>query len=47
MLKITCRSTAIVGAILCIIVMFISHWKFALLAIAIGAIMYKYIEYKG
>ena len=35
------------GAVLCVIVMFISHWIFALLAIGIGAIVYKYIEYRG
>jgi solute carrier family 12 (potassium/chloride transporter), member 4/6 len=35
------------GAFLCIAVMFISAWYFALVAIFIGAGVYKYIEYAG
>ncbi|CAJ0601996.1 unnamed protein product [Cylicocyclus nassatus] len=35
------------GAFLCIAVMFISAWHFALIAIFIGAAVYKYIEYAG
>ncbi|MFH4981399.1 hypothetical protein AB6A40_008108 [Gnathostoma spinigerum] len=35
------------GSILCIAVMFISAWHFALVAIFIGAAVYKYIEYAG
>ena len=36
-----------IGAFLCIIIMFVSAWYFALLAIFIGAGVYKYIEYAG
>lgn len=36
-----------IGAFLCIAVMFISAWYFALIAIFIGAGVYKYIEYVG
>ncbi|TMS34471.1 hypothetical protein L596_002055 [Steinernema carpocapsae] len=36
-----------IGAILCIAVMFVSAWHFALIAIVIGAVVYKYIEYAG
>ncbi|KAF8370349.1 kcc-2 [Pristionchus pacificus] len=40
-------SLSLVGAFLCIAVMFISAWHFALIAIFIGAGVYKYIEYIG
>ncbi|GMT23547.1 hypothetical protein PFISCL1PPCAC_14844, partial [Pristionchus fissidentatus] len=40
-------SLSLVGAFLCIAVMFISAWHFALIAIFIGAGVYKYIEYVG
>ncbi|CAD6191860.1 unnamed protein product [Caenorhabditis auriculariae] len=40
-------SLSMVGAILCVVVMFISAWHFALFAIFIGAAVYKYIEYAG
>ena len=36
-----------VGAILCVAVMFISAWHFALVAIFVGVAVYKYIEYAG
>uniref|UniRef100_A0A7E4W111 Solute carrier family 12 member 6 n=1 Tax=Panagrellus redivivus TaxID=6233 RepID=A0A7E4W111_PANRE len=36
-----------IGAFLCVAVMFISAWYFALVAIFIGAAVYKYIEYVG
>ncbi|CAO4373486.1 unnamed protein product [Caenorhabditis nigoni] len=38
---------SMIGAILCVAVMFISAWHFALIAIVIGAGVYKYIEYAG
>lgn len=41
------RSLSMFGACLCIAVMFMSHWKFALVAIVIGVVVYKYIEYRG
>uniref|UniRef100_A0A8L8K8D3 Solute carrier family 12 member 6 n=1 Tax=Heligmosomoides polygyrus TaxID=6339 RepID=A0A8L8K8D3_HELPZ len=40
-------SLSMFGALLCIAVMFISAWHFALIAIFIGAAVYKYIEYAG
>ncbi|EPB73929.1 hypothetical protein ANCCEY_06991 [Ancylostoma ceylanicum] len=40
-------SLSMIGAILCVAVMFISAWHFALVAIVIGAAVYKYIEYAG
>ncbi|CAL2039991.1 unnamed protein product [Caenorhabditis brenneri] len=40
-------SLSMIGAILCVAVMFISAWHFALFAIFIGAGVYKYIEYAG
>ncbi len=42
-----CRSMSLLGAVLCVAVMFISHWGFALIAITIGVCVYKYIEYRG
>ncbi|CAB3409718.1 unnamed protein product [Caenorhabditis bovis] len=38
---------SLIGAFLCIAVMFISAWHFALVAIFVGAGVYKYIEYAG
>ncbi|VDP07635.1 unnamed protein product [Soboliphyme baturini] len=35
------------GALLCVAVMFMSHWGFAILSVVIGVIAYKYIEYQG
>ncbi|VDM79861.1 unnamed protein product [Strongylus vulgaris] len=40
-------SLSMLGAFLCVAVMFISAWHFALIAIFIGAAVYKYIEYAG
>ncbi|KAE9421443.1 hypothetical protein Angca_002249, partial [Angiostrongylus cantonensis] len=40
-------SLSMFGAFLCVAVMFISAWHFALIAIFIGAAVYKYIEYAG
>ncbi|KAK0394761.1 hypothetical protein QR680_000921 [Steinernema hermaphroditum] len=40
-------SLSMIGAFLCIAVMFISAWHFAILAIIIGGVVYKYIEYTG
>lgn len=36
-----------IGALLCVAVMFISAWYFAIIALFIGAAVYKYIEYAG
>ncbi|XP_060063125.1 solute carrier family 12 member 4-like [Ylistrum balloti] len=38
---------SLVGMALCITLMFISSWYYALAAIALAAFIYKYIEYKG
>ncbi|CAD5228337.1 unnamed protein product [Bursaphelenchus xylophilus] len=38
---------SLAGALLCLMIMFISSWKFAILAIAMGVTVYKYIELKG
>ncbi|CAD5225076.1 unnamed protein product [Bursaphelenchus xylophilus] len=35
------------GALLCLAIMFISSWQFAILAILMGIAVYKYIEYEG
>ncbi|VDN59789.1 unnamed protein product [Dracunculus medinensis] len=40
-------SLSLIGSFLCVAVMFISAWHFALLAIFIGATVFKYIEYAG
>ncbi|XP_054710276.1 LOW QUALITY PROTEIN: solute carrier family 12 member 4-like [Uloborus diversus] len=40
-------SLSMAGAILCIVVMFLSSWYYALTAIAIAGCVYKYIEYAG
>ncbi|KRY55984.1 Solute carrier family 12 member 6 [Trichinella britovi] len=40
-------SLSMFGAGLCVAVMFMSHWIFACVAIIIGMIAYKYIEYRG
>ncbi|CAJ0931311.1 unnamed protein product, partial [Mesorhabditis belari] len=39
--------SSLIGAILCVVVMFVSAWHFALIAIFIGIAAYKYIEYAG
>lgn len=41
------RLLSTLGAFLCIFVMFISAWYYALVAVFIGAAVYKYIEYAG
>lgn len=43
----TCRVLSLFGLALCITLMFLSSWYYALAAIAIAAGVYKYIEYKG
>ncbi|XP_062500630.1 solute carrier family 12 member 6-like [Corticium candelabrum] len=40
-------TTSFIGVILCIILMFISSWYYALAAMAIAVVVYKYIEYRG
>jgi len=40
-------SLSLFGVILCIAVMFMSSWYYALLAMGIAGVIYKYIEYRG
>ena len=42
-----CRTLSLTGLALCIVLMFVSSWYYALAAIAIAVCIYKYIEYKG
>lgn len=39
-------SLSLVGALLCLVVMFLSSWYYALAAMAIAGVVYKYIEYR-
>ena len=41
------RILSLIGLALCVCLMFISSWYYALVAIAVAVIIYKYIEYKG
>ena len=41
------RSLSIFGALLCLTLMFIVSWYYALAAIVIALLIYKYIEYRG
>jgi len=40
-------SLSVLGVILCLATMFMSSWYFALLAMGIAGVIYKYIEYRG
>lgn len=40
-------SLSLLGVILCLVVMFLSSWYYALVAMAIAGCIYKYIEYRG
>ncbi|XP_055941614.1 solute carrier family 12 member 4-like isoform X2 [Argiope bruennichi] len=40
-------SLSMAGSILCLVVMFLSSWYYALVAIGIAGCVYKYIEYSG
>merc|ERR1712088_2457 len=40
-------SLSLIGVILCLAIMFMSSWYFALLAMGIAGVIYKYIEYRG
>ena len=41
------RSLSILGAICCVSIMFMASWYFALIAVGISLIIYKYIEFQG
>ncbi|XP_023230852.1 solute carrier family 12 member 6-like [Centruroides sculpturatus] len=40
-------SLSLIGALLCLVVMFLSSWYYALSSMGIAGIIYKYIEYRG
>ena len=40
-------TTSLIGALLCLVLMFLVSWYYALVAIVIAALIYKYIEYRG
>jgi hypothetical protein len=41
------RALSVFGFCLCLAVMFMSSWYFALIAMGIAGLVYKYIEYRG
>jgi potassium/chloride transporter 4/5/6 len=41
------RILSLMGVLLCISIMFIASWYFALVAMLIAIVIYKFIEYKG
>ena len=41
------RSLSFIGLSLCIAVMFMTSWYYALLAMGMAGLIYKYIEYRG
>lgn len=43
----SCRTLSFLGMSLCLSLMFVSSWYYALVAIVIASCIYKYIEYKG
>lgn len=46
-LLVSCRTLSFLGMSLCLSLMFISSWIYALVVIVIAGCIYKYIEYKG
>lgn len=41
------RALSFLGMSLCLALMFISSWYYAIVAMAIASCIYKYIEYRG
>lgn len=41
------RTLSFLGMSLCLALMFISSWYYAIVAMAIAGCIYKYIEYRG
>lgn len=41
------RTLSFLGMSLCLALMFISSWYYAIVAMAIASCIYKYIEYRG
>ena len=39
--------TSLLGSLLCLTIMFITSWYYALAALAVAIVVYKYIEYRG
>ena len=35
------------GALLCLVIMFLTSWYYALVALVIAIVIYKYIEFRG
>lgn len=42
-----CRTLSFLGMSLCLSLMFICSWYYALVAMLIAGLIYKYIEYRG
>jgi len=42
-----CRLLSLFGVCLCLMLMFISSWYYAIIALIVAASIYKYIEFKG
>lgn len=42
-----CRTLSFLGMSLCLALMFICSWYYALVAMLIAGLIYKYIEYRG
>lgn len=43
----TRRCLSLIGLTLCISIMFMTSWYFALIAMGMAVLIYKYIEYRG
>ena len=39
--------TSLIGAFLCLILMFLVSWYYAVVALIVAAVIYIYIEYRG
>ena len=46
-LSLSLRTTSLLGALLCLAIMFMTSWYYALVAMVLALIIYKYIEYRG
>ena len=40
-------TTSLLGAALCLVIMFMSSWYYALINMLLALVVYKYIEYRG
>ena len=41
------RTTSLLGALLCLVIMFMIAWYYALAAMIVAILIYKYIEFRG